>query len=548
MLRKDLKIKRPEGTKIHKRNKNNYVYHTTDSVYKKDKQYVVENRACIGKMIDDIFMYPNENYFQYYSSEDIEENEPEFSDALQVATVILLLKIMSVLGIDNLLDEIHGGDAALIKDIVCYIIVQQTSTMQHYPDYAFRHLISSRKICDDSQISDMFKNKIGTTEIEEFLERWNEIQKEKADIYISYDSTNTNTKAEGVDMAEYGHAKENSDVPQINLGYAVKQSDATPLFYELYPGSIIDNTQCSYMADRAKAYGYKEVGFILDRGYFSMKNVKYLDENGYGFIMMIKINSKIIESHLKESMLPLRTKNEYYIPEYGVYGLTVDGKLWEEDQKDRYIHIFYDNIRGNEERNRYLDQLCQKEKMLEKKVDEKIRKEEELLSYKKQFKLKFDNYGYFESYKRDQKHIKEHTDRLGFFVLITSKKMSAAEALHTYRERDSTEKIFRALKTGLEYDVFRVHSQQSIEGKTHVMFIASIVRNYMFQILKDSRGKDRKNFTVPAAISELEKVIAIKDKNGKYVRRYGLTAKQKKILSVFNIDEKQINKYIHNMC
>jgi len=262
---------------------------------------------------------------------------------------------------------------------------------------------------------------------------------------------------------------------------------------------------------------------------------------------MIKVNSEIVEEHLKEAMLPLRTKNEHYIPEHGVYGLTVEGKLWESDNKSRYIHIFYDNIRGNEERNRYLDQLEKKEKMLEKKVEEKIRTEEELLSYKKHFRLNFDNYGYLESYKRNERSIKQCTDKLGFFILLTSEKMSASDALQIYRDRDSTEKIFRALKTGLEYDTYRVHSQQSLEGKTHVMFIASIVRNRLFRVLKNTRGKDKKNFTVPAAISELEKVIAIKDKYGKYIRRYGLTAKQKKILEPFGIDDKYLNKIIQEL-
>lgn len=54
-------------------------------------------------------------------------------------------------------------------------------------------------------------------------------------LYISYDSTNMNTKAEGVDMAEYGHAKEDSDIPQVNISYVVNHKDATPLFYEMYP-------------------------------------------------------------------------------------------------------------------------------------------------------------------------------------------------------------------------------------------------------------------------------------------------------------------------
>ena len=43
------------------------------------------------------------------------------------------------------------------------------------------------------------------------------------------------------------------------------------------------------------------------------------------------------------------------------------------------------------------------------------------------------------------------------------------------------------------------------------LFIASIVRNYLFQGLKkvSKKEKDKKNYTVPASISELEKVTTI---------------------------------------
>ena len=544
MYRKDLKVKRPQKTKVYNRGKNIYIYHVVSSVYDKTKKYVNEGRVCIGKMIDAEYMYPNDNYFLHYLPEGVEENESNFSDALQIATVALLLKIMDDLGISELLHEIHEQDACLIKDLVCYMIIQQTSVMQHYPDYAFRHLGSCEKIYDDSRISELFKNGIAVGKIEEFLLRWNQKQTEKTGIFISYDSTNMNTSAQGIEMAEFGHAKDDETSPQVNIGYAVRQSDAIPLFYEMYPGSIIDNSQCSYMVDRAKEYGYKEVGFILDRGYFSLANIKYFDDNGYGFLMMIKSESKLVEEHLRKAMFPLQQDNNHYIPEHGVYGLTVESKLWETDKRKRYVHIFYDNIRGNEERNRFLDQIECKEKALVKKVDEKLHKDEELLSYKQHFKLKFDDYGYLKGFVRDHKKIKECTDRLGFFVLVTSGKMSAADALQIYRDRDSTEKLFCALKTSLEYDTYRVHSQQSLEGKTHVVFISSIVRNHLYHKLKQSRGKDKKSFTVPAAISELEKVIAIKGGNGKYVRRYGLTSKQKKLLEPFDIDDKYLNKII----
>ena len=127
-------------------------------------------------------------------------------------------------------------------------------------------------------------------------------------------------------------------------------------------------------------------------------------------------------------------------------------------------------------------------------MDEKIRRKEDLRAYEKYFKLKYDSNGYLQSYKRNETEIQKEIDRLGFFVIATSKEMTASEALDIYRKRDSVEKIFRMLKTGMEYDTFRVHSQSSLESKTYVMFIASIVRNHIFQGLKKlgKKEKDKK--------------------------------------------------------
>ena len=50
-----------------------------------------------------------------------------------------------------------------------------------------------------------------------------------------------------------------------------------PLFCEKYPGSIVDISQLKLMLNKAQGYGYKKVGFILDRGYFSKQNIEHMD-------------------------------------------------------------------------------------------------------------------------------------------------------------------------------------------------------------------------------------------------------------------------------
>ena len=54
------------------------------------------------------------------------------------------------------------------------------------------------------------------------------------------------------------------------------------------PGSIVDISQLRYMLKKAEGYGYKKVGFILDRGYFGRENIQYMDECGYDFVIMVK--------------------------------------------------------------------------------------------------------------------------------------------------------------------------------------------------------------------------------------------------------------------
>ena len=317
MLRKDVFVKRPEGTKIYRQRNCVYVYHVTGSEYKKDKKYVVEKRVCIGKMVDDENMNPNDNFYQYYEIVDGNEEEPpRFSDAVQIGAPALLFKIMDELKLSELLRSIHGEeDADLIKDLVSYMIIRETSTMQHYSDFAWSHLINSKKKWDDSKISDFFKNGIDFAQTELFVSRWNELQPEHSGIYVSYDSTNMNTKAEGIEMAEFGHAKDDSGIPQVNISYAVNHADA----------------------------------------------------KGYDFLMMIKTNSFLVTEMLKEAHLPLLTKARYYLPEHDVYGLTKKGTIGD-DMTVRYFHIYYDNVRASQEKNEYLKQLVKKEKHLQKKV------------------------------------------------------------------------------------------------------------------------------------------------------------------------------------
>ena len=74
-------------------------------------------------------------------------------------------------------------------------------------------------------------------------------------------------------MVEFGHPKVDMGELVFNYAVAYDTHNQEPLFYEKYPGSLNDISQLQFMLDKASGYGYKKIGFILDRGYFSFMRI-----------------------------------------------------------------------------------------------------------------------------------------------------------------------------------------------------------------------------------------------------------------------------------
>lgn len=91
----------------------------------------------------------------------------------------------------------------------------------------------------------------------------------------------------------------------------------------------------------------------------------------------------------------------------------------------------------------------------------------------------------------------------------------------------------------------RVHSGESLATKTFVGFIALIIRNRIYCLLREQMRRltvKRNYLTVPAAVRELEKIEMIRGNDGRYRIDHALTRTQKTILGSFGIDEQWLRK------
>ena len=543
----DFKVKIPSDSAGITRKKikgTTYIYYSYEHNYSSEKGYTVPKSTSIGKCTDDEpdLMYPNTNFLKFFPSEELPETKggAHRSGCLRIGTYLVLRRIIAEYHLDEMIGNIIGKNSGLFLDLAVYSIIAENNAGQYYPDYAFNHpLFTDRmKIYSDSKVS-AFINSITGDQSRAFLDEWNEKQDHSQKIYISYDSTNKNCQAGDIDFVEYGHPKEDTGAPVINYSVAYDRNNAKPLYYEDYPGSIVDVSQLQYMLEKAGGYGYKNVGFILDRGYFSKENIHYMDKYGYEFVIMMKGMKELVKSLVLEVKGTFEEDRRYSIRDYKVSGITVKKQLYPSDEKERYFHIFYNDRKRSSEHEAIEAKIDRMAECLHKHEGTKY--EIKGGGFAKYFDLIYYNKG-----KKDEKFMygRELCDVInveirlcGYFVIITSEKMTAAQALELYKSRDASEKLFRGDKSYLGNKSFRVHTSESVHAKIFIEFVALIIRSRFYTCLKEQMQKNgKKNYmTVPAAIRELEKIELIRQSDREYRMDYAVTATQKEILKAFNM-------------
>lgn len=519
---------------------NKYVMYEVGRKYIKEKKYNNPIRITIGIKDDDGLMIPNENYLKYFPEDELPiEIEVNRSSCLRIGAYSVINKIIKDYELDKLCTSIfNNDDGKLILDLAAYSIIEESNVAQYYPDYAYNHPLftNNMKIYSDSKVSDLFKDMSDDQRIT-FINAWTNMRKSNG-VYISYDSTNKNCQAGEVDLAEFGHAKDDETKPIINIAIAYDSKNKDPLFYEEYPGSIVDISQLDFMIKKVESLGLKDIGFIIDRGYFSKGNLRYLDDLGFNFLIAAKGNRKFINKFVKEVKGSFENKRINRISKFSCVGTTIEKSLFNDDSP-RYIHIFYNELKAAIDRENIEAKIDKYSRILANGLGSK----KDYKSFESYFYLDYDKSGNLISYSPRNKTIENEKEYCGYFVLVSSKKMKAQDALLLYKSRDESEKLFRSDKSFLGGSSFRVQSDESIKSKTLVSFIALIIRNRIYRYLleeMDSSNNKYNYMTVPGAIKELEKIEMIKGVDGVYRLDHAVTATQKKILKAFNMDARNI--------
>lgn len=439
------------------------------------------------------------------------------------------------LGITGDLKQCFPETYRQILSIAYYLILEDNNPLSRFPKWSSLHKHPFGQDIASQRSSELFTSITEETRVQ-FFERQSKRRVEKE--YWAYDITSISSYSNTLAQVKYGLNKDHDLLAQINLALLYGQQSGLPFYYRKLAGNIPDvKTVRTLLAD-LEHLGCQKIKLVMDRGFYSEENVNGLLRDHLKFIMATKLHLTYVKSALAKGRDSIRNWDNYN-PEYDLYAKTStitwkyrQDRPYKGDQikEDRrlYLHIYFNSEKAVEDEKKHNMLL--------------IKLQTELESGKLDPGHEADYAKYFEVHKTPvrgikvtgkQKAIDEAKMNYGYFALISNDIKDPIQALEIYRNKDLVEKAFGNLKERLNLRRTLVSSEQSLDGKLFVEFVALIFLSYIKKKMQE--GKLFKKYTLQSLLDEFD-VIECFEQKGKE-RRWGeITKKQIELFKLMGVD------------
>lgn len=491
-----LKERVPVPAHCVKARKGEHVYiQYTVRAYRNSKGKPTSDRVCIGKLDPETnLLIPNTRYYELFEQRQ-PISMPEY--VRKCGSFFVLRELSKSLGLYGLLKKHFGEEAEEILTVAQYML-SEGNVMYYLADWQEESLSFSRKTLSGSSLSRLFSSLDGKRRLA-FFNDW--MKRKHTGEFLAYDVTSISSYSKGIESLEWGYNRDREKLPQINMGMYYGETSLLPLYYRIYPGSIPDKAHLRYMTEDTEVIASKKTKFVMDRGFYSAENLRYLTEKGCRFVIALPGSLKYVRELVKTKGKELINRSEYKLGTELPYG-----RAYEVSELGfrMNVHLYYDPLKAANDSAALFREI----ERMEKELSEMEQPPERRLHYDKYFLINVSSKDGSVSFRRNTAAIDEALGQCGFFAIAeTDFRKTTAEILDLYRRRDVVEKSFDNLKNELDMKRLHIHSEAAAEGKTFVAFIALILRSQMLKALAGLMAEE--GFTLRKVFSELDKAKLI---------------------------------------
>ena len=371
------------------------------------------------------------------------------------------------------------------------------SSMAAFEDWCSGVYLKNSKLLTDQRISEILA-KVSVQDFEKFfLNRHKAKLQDDRKLSYALDNTSISTYSETIEDAEFGYAKRDPHLKQINYTFVCDQEDGEIIFAHTYQGSISDVValqEIIYRMRRAE-FELENVTLVSDRGYSSLMNIQKMIDLEMKFVQGVRLTEDAIKSKFDTYHDSLRDVN-FYDSETGVFARTTK-EPWLQNisngtlNRTVYVHLY--RFPGVDE-TEMASLVKNADQILKHKANSKEVPPELWQSYKR-FVKQIKNANGEATWVRDNEAIKNAVKYAGTFVIRTNSIDDPFEALRVYRLRGTVEQDFNQFKNWVDGDRLRC-TQSSYIGKLFVCTLATSLRLMMMNRAKHN-SQDNTGLKIP---------------------------------------------------
>jgi len=465
-----------------------------DSTWDPVKKHATHKRQYIGKMVDGVFV-PNKKHTLQMELE-AEKNKSKVRGPVPISkcsrnfygATYLFDMIGHKLGITEDLKKCFPDTYKQILSIAYYLILEDRNPMSRFPKWAKTHVHIYGKDLPSQRTSELF-----STIDEDAKQSFFRLQAKRRleNEFLAYDTTSISSYSKSLKQVRYGLNKDHDPLPQINLAILFGQESRLPVFYRKLPGNISDVKTIHNLLEEITFLQMDKVKLVMDRGFYSEANINELYQKRYKFLISAKIGLKFIQKKLGEVREEFDTR-PYYSAKHALYyhSFLMDWDYNEtkkhsgeviKDKRRLYLHLYYNDQRATDDKitfNKMLDGL-------EKELHTGNRRSDHEKLYTKYYEIQETPVRWITLIPRQQA-INEARKNYGYFALLSNGIKDPLEALEIYRCKDLIEKAFGNLKERLNMRRTSVSSDENLDGKLFVQFVALIYLSYVMKAMNEN--------------------------------------------------------------
>lgn len=519
----------------YKNGKNIYLY---ESVSYRDKSGLPQNKRTLVGKIDSASGQP------VYKPEYIErmakigvtlvsyQPPPSFtadqirqSDVKEYGAFYLYQALAEKSGLISVLTAVFPRHWQQIFMLACYLVSSGDPAL-YFEDWLSRTEGLPVGSMASQRVSELLIA-LQASERQAFYQKWAAYRREQE--YLALDITSISSYSNLIEDVEWGYNRDGEDLPQVNLCLLLGEKSRLPVFQTLYSGSLKDVSTLKVTLAQACGISLDHLLLVMDKGFCSTGNIKAMlkDPQGINFVIALPFTMSFAQKQVQSEKKDIdRIENAILVGPDLLRGVTQE-RAWDQDHS-LFVHVYFNVTKATRMREDLIAHVTALRQEAVKNPDNP--------QYRADFtryliirKSEKNTIGYTVNVREDVLH--DELAHAGWLVLASNHVKDKQEAIAIYRDKDVVEKGFDRFKNCLDMHRLRIHSENSMQNKAFVGFIALILMSSIHTVMMDQDLYRHR--TLKQLIKTLEKLkLQIIDSNRIL---YPITKEQKDIYEKFDL-------------